>query len=56
MQTLYLNETNVAVNLGSSDGIVLPGGFGDCGNQGMIEAIKFARENQVPVLGICYGF
>ncbi|OGY30129.1 MAG: CTP synthase [Candidatus Woykebacteria bacterium RIFCSPHIGHO2_02_FULL_43_16b] len=37
------------------DGIVVPGGFGSRGTEGMIEAIKFARERKVPYLGLCYG-
>jgi CTP synthase len=37
------------------DGIVVPGGFGSRGTEGMIETIKYARENNVPYLGLCYG-
>jgi CTP synthase len=37
------------------DGIVVPGGFGSRGTEGMIEAIKYAREHSVPYLGLCYG-
>ncbi len=37
------------------DGIVVPGGFGSRGTEGMIETIKYARENKVPYLGLCYG-
>jgi CTP synthase len=37
------------------DGIVVPGGFGDRGINGKIEAVRFARENGVPYLGICLG-
>ncbi len=36
-------------------GILVPGGFGARGSEGKIEAIRFARENQVPFLGICLG-
>jgi CTP synthase len=36
-------------------GILVPGGFGERGTQGMIEAVRFARERQVPFLGICFG-
>ena len=39
--------------LGDVDGILVPGGFGDRGIEGKIEAIKYARENKVPFLGIC---
>ncbi|CAM6111096.1 unnamed protein product [Calypogeia fissa] len=38
-----------------SDGILVPGGFGDRGVQGKILAAKYARENRVPFLGICLG-
>ena len=37
------------------DGIIVPGGFGNRGNEGKIETIKFARENNIPFLGICLG-
>ena len=37
------------------DGIVVPGGFGDRGIEGKIEAVRYARENGVPYLGICLG-
>ena len=38
------------------DGVFIPYGFGPRGTEGKITAIKFARENDVPFLGICYGF
>jgi CTP synthase len=38
------------------DGMFVPYGFGPRGTEGKIAAIKFARENDVPFLGICYGF
>lgn len=37
------------------DGIIIPGGFGGSGVEGKIEAIRFARENDIPFLGLCYG-
>ena len=37
------------------DGILVPGGFGERGTEGKIEAVKFARERKVPFFGICYG-
>ena len=37
------------------DGIIVPGGFGDRGIEGMIEAIHYARENKIPFFGICLG-
>lgn len=50
-----LTEANVADVLKEADGILVPGGFGDRGVEGKIEAIRFARENDVPFLGICLG-
>ncbi len=41
--------------LGQFDGIVVPGGFGSRGTEGMISTIEYARENKVPYLGLCYG-
>jgi CTP synthase len=41
--------------LGHLDGVVLPGGFGDRGIQGKIEAASYTRENEVPCLGLCLG-
>ncbi len=41
--------------LSDCDGILVPGGFGDRGVDGKISAIKYARENNVPFLGICLG-
>ncbi len=41
--------------LGSVDGILVPGGFGNRGIDGKITAIKYARENKVPFLGLCLG-
>jgi CTP synthase len=37
------------------DGLLIPGGFGPRGVEGMLEAIRFARENEIPFLGICLG-
>jgi CTP synthase len=41
--------------LKSYDGVIVPGGFGESGVDGIIETIKFVRENKIPYLGICYG-
>ena len=41
--------------LGEVDAILVPGGFGDRGTEGKIAAIRYARENKVPYLGICLG-
>ena len=47
-------ETAGAI-LGDVDGILVPGGFGDRGIEGKIQAAKYARENDIPYLGICLG-
>jgi CTP synthase len=41
--------------LGGAHGILIPGGFGDRGVEGMIQAARYARERNVPFLGICLG-
>ena len=38
------------------DGIIVPGGFGPRGAEGKMECIRYARENSIPFLGLCYGF
>ncbi|KUO95288.1 CTP synthase [Ferroacidibacillus organovorans] len=50
-----LNTNNVAAKLKDADGILVPGGFGDRGIEGKIEAIRYARENNIPFYGICLG-
>ena len=50
-----ITSDNVAEKLSKYNGIIVPGGFGDRGISGMIETIKYARENKVPFLGICLG-
>lgn len=50
-----LNPDTVEDILGKCDGILVPGGFGNRGIEGKITAIKFARENDIPFLGICLG-
>lgn len=50
-----LNDENTAEILGTVSGIIVPGGFGDRGTDGMIAAIRYARENNVPFLGLCLG-
>ncbi len=37
------------------DGIVVPGGFGSRGVEGILKAVQFAREHKIPYLGLCYG-
>ena len=50
-----VTEQNVAEILGGVDGIIVPGGFGDRGIEGMISAAHYARENKIPYFGICLG-
>lgn len=50
-----ITEGNVQSILKEADGIIVPGGFGDRGIEGKILAIQYARENDVPFLGICLG-
>ena len=50
-----LDGNNYAKLLKNSKGVIVPGGFGDRGIEGKINAIKFCRENKVPFLGICLG-
>lgn len=50
-----ISAENAAAELADVDGILVPGGFGDRGVDGKIEAIKYARENKVPFFGICLG-
>lgn len=46
----------VVEELKDVDGIIVPGGFGSRGTAGKIECIKYARENNLPYFGLCYGF
>ncbi len=50
-----INKKNVGELLNKAAGILIPGGFGNRGISGKIEAIRHARENQIPFLGICLG-
>lgn len=50
-----LTKENVAEVLKDAKGILVPGGFGDRGVEGKIEAVHYARENKIPFLGICLG-
>ncbi len=53
----YVNTQtdNIPSSLNGVQGIIVPGGFGKRGVEGKIEAIKYARENKIPFLGICLG-
>lgn len=50
-----ITPDTVVTLLGDCDGILVPGGFGDRGIEGMILSAKYARENKVPYFGICLG-
>ncbi len=50
-----VTDENAAEYLRDVDGILVPGGFGDRGTEGKISAIRYAREHQVPFLGLCLG-
>jgi CTP synthase len=50
-----IEEIGVQELLAQVDGILVPGGFGDRGSEGKIEAIHYAREYQIPFFGICLG-
>jgi len=50
-----VDETNVSELLSEFDGLVIAPGFGQRGTEGKISAIKYARINNVPVFGICFG-
>jgi len=50
-----INEKNVEMTLKGHDAVVVPGGFGDRGTEGIILALKYARENNIPTLAIGFG-
>ncbi|MBS3071843.1 CTP synthase (glutamine hydrolyzing) [Candidatus Pacearchaeota archaeon] len=49
-------DSSVEETLGNLNGLIVPGGFGDKGIEGKIKCIKYCRENNIPFLGLCYGF
>ncbi|MDF9825015.1 CTP synthase [Breznakia sp. PF5-3] len=50
-----LNPDTISEVLGECHGIIIPGGFGERGMDGMVLACQYARENNIPYLGICLG-
>ncbi len=50
-----IDSNNVSEKVSGCDCIIVPGGFGVDGTEGKIEVIKYARENNIPFLGICLG-
>ncbi|MCJ7779004.1 MAG: CTP synthetase, partial [Sedimentisphaerales bacterium] len=56
IETTDITDDNAAAYLSDVGGIIVPGGFGTRGTEGKIACIKFARENKLPYLGLCFGF
>ena len=50
-----VEKSGAKKNLSGVDGVIVPGGFGNRGIEGIISSIKYARENNIPVFGICLG-
>ena len=55
IDSTLITEDSVDSILNKCDGIIVPGGFGDRGIDGMLLAIKYAREKKIPLFGICLG-
>ncbi len=55
VQSEYLDSSNIAEKMAGLDGILVAPGFGERGIEGKIEAVRFARERNLPFLGICLG-
>lgn len=55
VQSEDLTAENADEVLNGVDGIIVPGGFGDRGIEGKIEAVRYAREHDIPFFGICMG-
>ena len=51
----YENNPKKIKELSNYDGVIVPGGFGKAGIEGVIMTIKYVRENKIPYLGLCYG-
>jgi CTP synthase len=56
IDTGTVEPANVVRRLNDVHGIIVPGGFGVRGTEGKIECIRYARENKIPYLGLCFGF
>jgi CTP synthase len=60
VQLVWVNSEEIekkgaAVTLGDIDGLLIPGGFGERGIDGKVQAVRYARENDLPFFGICLG-
>ena len=56
VDTTDLSKEDIVRELADVKGIIVPGAFGSRGSEGKINCIKYARENKLPYLGLCYGF
>ena len=56
IDTTDITSQNVAEALAHVQGIIVPGGFGTRGTEGKIACVRYAREHNLPYLGLCYGF
>ncbi|MCD6175593.1 MAG: CTP synthase [Planctomycetes bacterium] len=56
IDTTEITDANAAEHLADVDGIIVPGGFGTRGWEGKISCVRYARENDMPYLGLCLGF
>ncbi len=56
IDTTGVDDNNVKGAMKGLDGVIVPGGFGSRGTEGKISCIRYARENDLPYLGLCYGF
>ncbi len=56
IETTSVTDENAAQHLDGVDAIIVPGGFGTRGTEGKIACVKYARENNLPYLGLCLGF
>ena len=52
---IFENDAEAVARLEKVNGILVPGGFGERGTEGKIEAVRFARERKIPFFGICFG-
>ncbi|UCE99975.1 MAG: CTP synthase [Planctomycetota bacterium] len=56
IETTDITDKNASEHLADVDAIIVPGGFGTRGAEGKIVCAKYARENNLPYLGLCFGF
>ncbi len=56
IETTGINKNNVERKVEGLDGLIVPGGFGARGVEGKIECVRYSRENNIPFLGLCFGF